>query len=220
MTSTPQVLIKNIIFDFGGVLLDIDYSLTMEAFARLNPLARNIFTQANQIDLFDDFEVGRLSPELFRSRLRKVLEFDGDDRELDTAWNALLLNLPKSRIDFILKLKARYRTFLLSNTNAIHKVEFDRTIARDIDGKYFSSAFEKIFYSHEIGLRKPHPEVFQFVLKENQLVAEETIFIDDSEQHIIGARSLGLQTVHLKPPLRIEDVFTEDLQVQKSMLVG
>ena len=118
------------------------------------------------------------------------------DEELLHAWNVILLDIPKPRIDAVHKLKQRFRTFLLSNTNAIHVAEFEKTIDETMGIEYFRSAFEHIYYSNELGLRKPHTEVYEFVLKQHGLVAERTLFIDDTIRHVEGARKAGLKGHH------------------------
>jgi putative hydrolase of the HAD superfamily len=191
--------VKNIIFDLGGVIIDIDYNLAAKAFKDLGIVDfDNFYSKAKQSTLFDDFEKGFISNEDFRVQLRSYLPSSITDLQIDNAWNAMLLGIPASRIDFIQQIAAKYRIFLLSNTNRIHIEAF--TIYNDEKfGKgYFESIFEYCYFSSDIGMRKPDAEIFEFVLSENGLLKEETIFIDDSIQHIDGALKIGLHAELLK----------------------
>ncbi len=198
--------IKNIIFDFGGVILNLDYRLTVASMAQLSGNDKDIYSQFKQLAFFDDFETGKISKDEFRQNLKKALDCHATDDVLDRAWNAMLLDLPADRVAFIHSLKPRYRTFLFSNTNIIHKEAFDVTISQSVGKDYFDQAFEKTYYSHEVGMRKPHAEVFEFIVDKNALVAEETLFIDDSIQHIEAAQKLGIKTIHLKPPNKLVEI--------------
>jgi putative hydrolase of the HAD superfamily len=123
------------------------------------------------------------------------------------AWNVILLGIWPKEVEFVRSLSNNgVRTFLLSNTNAIHVAEFERMIAEKMDFEVFKQAFEKIYYSNAIGLKKPHPETFLQVCEWNGLLPSETLFIDDSLQHVEGAIKAGLHAVHLKPGERISEL--------------
>lgn len=204
--------IKNIIFDLGGVILNIDYQKTIDAFESLG--ISNFdqkYSQAKQSPLFDDLETGRITPDVFRESLRLYLNTSVSDELLDQAWNALLLDFPEERLRLLGKLKKKYRTFLLSNTNAIHYSEYSSRLQKQFGIPNLSSYFEKEYYSHEIGLRKPDPEVFEFVLNSNNLSIDETLFIDDSYQHIHSASDMGIQTVWLNNGKTIIELFKDEV---------
>ncbi len=191
--------IKHIIFDLGGVILNINYQLTIDAFNKLGFVHfEKFYTQKNQISLFDAFEIGKISPHDFRTSLKKNCQTPLSDANIDAAWNAMLLDLPENRLRFIESLKNNYSVFLLSNTNKIHITAFKNIINKNIGYNRFKSAFNDCFYSSEIGLKKPDPNCFLHVLKKYNLNKEETLFIDDSPQHITGAMHLGLMTYFLK----------------------
>jgi len=202
---------QNLIFDLGGVLLNIDYQRPIAAFQKLTsqpePLA---FTQQQQSTLFDALETGQLSSADFRSALRRTYAIADaiPDEELDTAWNAILLDLPESRVRLLRALtEAGYRLFLLSNTNEIHRTAFDRIIRQqhpDLPGGLLD-LFERVYYSHELGLRKPDPAIFHRVVTENGLDPDCTLFIDDSTQHVAAARTVGLHALWLEPGQTITD---------------
>lgn len=190
--------IKNIIFDLGGVILNIDYNLTIEGFKNLGvENFDSLFTQAQQVGLFDELDKGLITPEQFRDDIRHITCINLSDQQIDIAWNAMLLDFPPSRLALLKKTHAHYRTFLLSNTNAIHFVEYNRVLIDTFGVHNLSEFFEKEYYSHLIHLRKPDAEAFEIILRENNLNPCETLFIDDTKQHIEGARKLGILAHHL-----------------------
>ncbi|MBL7890626.1 MAG: HAD family phosphatase [Bacteroidia bacterium] len=199
---------KNIIFDLGGVILNIDYDLSVQAFRKLGlDNFQEHFSQAQQKHLFDQYEKGLITSDEFRAELLKHFDETVSVADIDNAWNALLLDLPKERLDVLLSAKSNYRTFLLSNTNEIHINEFNRYLKREFDLNSLKSFFEKAYLSYEIGMRKPDKEIFQFVLDQNGLLPEETLFIDDSKQHIDSAQKLGINTYWLTNGKTIVDIF-------------
>ncbi len=196
-----QKNIKNIIFDLGGVILNIDYNKTAEAFKNLGfDNFDELYSQSKQNHIFDDLETGKLSANDFRNYIRKnVPHLTLSDQSIDSAWNAMLLDLPKERIQLLQTINKDYRIFLLSNTNEIHVKAFTNYINQTFVPNLFDNIFEQYYYSNEIGKRKPDVATFQYVITENNLKPEETLFIDDSIQHIKGAEKVGLQTYLLNP---------------------
>ncbi len=202
--------IKNIIFDLGGVIINIDYGKSIQHLQQLCKDNCNIaFSQKEQSHLFDLFETGVSSNEEFRNNLRQTYQIDATDEQIDDAWNAMLLDIPQERIDLLLELGKHYRIFLLSNTNAIHMKRFNEIVEHSFTIPSLDSLFDKSYYSHLVGKRKPDAAIFEQVLAENGLEKAETLFIDDSIQHIESARNVGLQTLHLQPPLTINQVFAD-----------
>lgn len=189
---------KNIIFDLGGVILNIDYALLIRSFSKIGlPGFEEHFSQKNQKELFDQYEKGEISSADFCKNLKTYCKEGVTDQMIKDAWNAMLLDLPKERLDLLYKMKRIYRTFLLSNTNEIHIQSINEYLKKEYSMEDLSSCFEKMYLSFEINKRKPDAEIFELVLKENKLVAGETLFIDDSVQHIESAQKLGLQTYFL-----------------------
>ncbi len=201
--------IKNIIFDLGGVLLNINYKVTIEAFKNLGITNfEELFSQASQNQIFDGLDTGRLSPAEFRDRLRKVSGLDLSDEQINTAWNALILDFPAQRITLLEDTAQHYRTFLLSNTNAIHYPAYTAILKKEHGYESLAGLFERHYLSHEIGMRKPDVEIYQFVLQENDLKGDETLFIDDTLKHVEGARKAGLQAYWLDlEQEKVEDLF-------------
>jgi putative hydrolase of the HAD superfamily len=194
--------IRNIIFDLGAVLLDIDYNRTADAFKRLGLVSFDaIYSKKKQDHFFDDFEKGLMPESVFRSEIRKHLPATVTDDQIDAAWNAMLIGMPQGRKEWLRNTGTRYRIFLLSNTNTIHIRGFQELVGND-----FNSIFEKTYFSCEMGMRKPDVEIFEKVISDHLLLPSETLFIDDSPQHVEGARQVGLQALHLIDGVRVEDV--------------
>ena len=189
--------IKAIILDLGGVILNINYQKTINRFEKIGiKRASSLYSKQTQNNLIDQIETGAISEKDFLNGIQN-LAGKTTHKEIKNAWNSMILNLPDSRVKSIQKVKSKYKIFLLSNTNSIHIAEFKRKIG-DLKYYKFYNLFEKIYYSHEIGYRKPNKEAFQIILNENNLIANEVFFIDDSYQHIKTAESLSINTHHLK----------------------
>ncbi len=188
-----------IILDLGGVIIDLDYYRTAKAFVNLGlENFDDIYSKAKQSNLFDDFEKGIMSVDGFRAELRKHLPKNTSDHEIDHAWNAMLIDIPVHRVEFIKKLGQKYRIFLLSNTNHIHVKAFSKMADAVFGKNNFLEIFEKYYLSCEMGMRKPDAEIFEKVLTDNNLDRTKTLFIDDSNQHIDGALKIGLPAELLK----------------------
>ncbi|MCS7018983.1 MAG: HAD family phosphatase [Cytophagales bacterium] len=198
----------NIIFDLGGVLLNLDIARTIRAFSTLTGKDfTQWYSQNKQKAFFTDFETGKITPDEFRQILRQELQAPLSDAEIDHCWNAMLLDLPIERLQLLEQLKSQKRIFLLSNTNAIHKAAFEKIIQTQHGIASLSHFFEQDYYSHLLGMCKPHPEVFHYILETHGLEAKETLFIDDSIQHVEGAKKAGLQAIHLTGNTDIVRIF-------------
>jgi putative hydrolase of the HAD superfamily len=192
--------IKNIIFDMGGVLLNLDFKSTQDAFRNLG--MNNIdelFRHGHTASFFKEYEKGTLSDEEFIREAKAFLKQDVSDGQVIDAWNAMLLDFPADRISFVEQLKQGYRIFLLSNTNAIHYRCFQATYRDAYGGKSFNDLFERAYYSHLIKFHKPDTRAYQLVLDENRLLPEETMFIDDSFANVEAAEQVGIRGYFLKP---------------------
>ena len=199
-------MLPHLLFDFGGVLIDLDYDATPAALRRLSRAGSTVeYSQARQAELFDQFETGHLSPAEFRDGLRRSYDLDATDEQLDAAWHAMLLDVPAERLALIGELRARgHQTALLSNTNALHIAEINRRLAGRYGFKHgIADVLDRVFYSQEVGLRKPGEEIFRHALDEMGWQAVDTLFIEDSPQHVATARRLGLRVLHLAPPLTL-----------------
>ncbi len=185
--------IKNIIFDLGGVLIGIDYHATINAFKNLGvEKFDEFFTQLKQHHLFDKWDIGGITPEQFRHQLREISGLPMSNEQIDHAWNAMLGIMPNNRIPLLENVSKNYRIFLLSNTNAIHIPYFKRYITENFGYDGLDNFFENLYYSHEIGHRKPDAGAFNHVIAQNGLNAAETLFFDDTHMHVAGARKVGI----------------------------
>ena len=196
--------IRNIIFDLGGVILNIDAKLTFDAFSKLGWNGSRGEEMVHQSkELFYDLEKGNASLEAFHHHFRRLINQNIQNEEIDEAWTAMILDIPSDRVKYLEALRKKYRIFLLSNTNEIHKVKFHREFKENY-GFSFYDLFERNHYSHEMGKRKPDTEIYLQVLEENQLVPGESLFIDDLEENVLAAESVGIQGLHIQPGTLLE----------------
>ena len=199
--------IRNIIFDLGGVILDIDFKRTEKAFVDLGITNfGELFGLGHAASFFKDHEAGRITDDEFLDSLRKLANNSLTGDAVQKAWNALLISFPTERIELLKKLNGRYRLFLLSNTNAIHLAAFQKIYREAFNNGSFSDLFEKVYYSHEIRLRKPDKEIYLYVLKDSGLNPTETVFIDDALVNVEAARASGMQAIHIQPGTTILDL--------------
>ncbi|HEY1009831.1 MAG: HAD family hydrolase [Daejeonella sp.] len=188
--------IKNIIFDYGNVIFMIDFKRTQHSFTELGiKNVERFFAHTGHDPLFDKFEQGLISSAEFRDGIRRITEKpDLTDEQIDRAWNTLLIGITPGNHDLLLSAKKKYRTFLLSNNNEIHYKWIMEYLKNEFHLPSNEVFFEKDYYSHLMKMRKPNADIFQFVLDAHDLKPAETLFIDDSPQHIRTAASLGLNT--------------------------
>ncbi len=211
--------IRNIIFDFGGVILNIDHRLSINCYKILGVKNfETVFSAVKQDKVFDNFEKGHLSEDEFREKIRELTGKNLSNIKIDHAWNAMLLNLPKERFDLLRKLRYKYRIFLLSNTNIIHYQSYMDYLQRSYGINNFEDIFEKAFLSFEIGKRKPYKEAFFHVIDEADINPEETLFIDDSPEHVEGARLTGINSYWLNiREESITDLFDSNGNINKEL---
>lgn len=185
-----------ILFDLGGVLIDIDYQATEKAFVQLGTVDfQEAYTQFQQNQLFDLFETGKISAQHFINKLLDKTRKGTSPNEVVHAWNAMILTFSDKKVQLLLELAKTRRIALLSNTNELHMVQVLKEWSK-VSHVPFTSLFEHVFLSHEIKQRKPHPETFKWVCSQLKVEPEKVLFIDDSPQHIEGALEAGLQTFY------------------------
>ena len=200
-------MIKNVIFDFGGVLYDINFALTFDAFKHLGiPDFEQLFSQFNADPLFEDLETGRIRPAAFYEKIRELTSQDFSNDQIKEAWNALLIGYRKPSLDFLVSLQNNYKLFLLSNTNQIHYEHFAPQLKAQTQYHNLESFFSHAYYSHEMGRRKPDTDTFEYVLRDAGIQAEETLFIDDSYTNLPNAERLGMKTHLLQPGEKVEQL--------------
>ncbi len=186
--------IKNIVFDFGGVLVDLDRERCIESFERLGVNVRDALGQYVQSGVFSGIETGEIDTEEFCDALRQISgRPDIRDRKITDAWNEFLVGIPSERLECLAALKDKYNLFLLSNTNRIHwsLATNDLFLYRGRTVDYY---FEKIFLSYKIGITKPDSKIFKIAIKESGVNPAETLYIDDSEDNCKAAAKEGFKT--------------------------
>ncbi len=196
--------IKNIVFDLGGVVIDIDFELTFNAFAQLSPYSlEEVKKIMSELNVWDVYERGTLSDQEFVTTIRKSLKLTQSDEEIIVAWNALLLELPKERIDLVKEINKKYSTYVLSNTSNLHIIGVNDILEKSTGENDLKNVFGKIYYSYEINRRKPDRDIYEFLLKDANIKPEETLFLDDNVDNVLAAQKVGIQTIHVEPPISI-----------------
>ena len=199
--------IKNIIFDLGGVLLDLDVQKTFDAFGEIG-LSKEIMMKRynREENFFFQFERGQISANEFRASLRKMIGNSVSDEKIDYAWNEMLRGFRDDTIRLLFDLSGKYPLYLLSNTNEIHLPFYSEEFRETSGGTALQEYFIETYYSHKIGMRKPEPESFRYVLNDAGIEPAETLFIDDFEENCVSARETGLIAHQFKPEENLKDV--------------
>lgn len=193
--------IKHIIFDLGGVIVTLDPQFTTIEFSILSGKnAHEINDFALMYPLFHHYEKGLIDNSNFRKGVRELLEIEAADDVIDFGWNAMIIDIPKERLEWLRALKKKYHVTILSNTNDIH-ISYVHNMLKEEHGlEDFSSLVHQVYYSHEINLRKPDTDIYQHVLNNASYLPEETLFLDDNLENIEGAQEVGIQTIHVTNP--------------------
>lgn len=195
----PAPAIKNILFDFGGVICDLNMQLTYDRFKEMGMHHFNTaYSVSEQEDIFRSYERGDLSSGEFRDILKKLFDQPVTDTQIDEAWNAMLLDIPLPRVRLLEKLRPQYRTFILSNSNEIHYHHYLQNFRLQTGYNNFEELVEKTYFSFKIHLQKPGKEIFDFVIRDSGILPEETLFIDDSTPNTETAKKMGFQVWRLK----------------------
>lgn len=194
-----------VIFDFGGVLLDLDLDSTAKAFADLGiPDFKRLFTLYHASPVFLDLEIGKTDPDAFAAGIIKEIGHPVSPQQVFDAWNTILGDFRRESLDFVKRLGEKLPVYLYSNTNIIHYDVFQRRIAETTRYAHLNDLFRRAYYSHEMGMRKPHAEGYLHILEQEGLQAGNTLFVDDNLDNILGAQAVGLMTHHLQSEERIE----------------
>ncbi len=194
---------KNILFDLGGVILDINVQATLKQFYELGfPAELMQFPNSMTTDLYFRYETGKLDTEQFRNEIRKAAGVEMTDHVFDEAWNAMLIRFPEERIALLKRLSKRYNLYMLSNTSSLHVKVFEKMYL-EVAGEPMQEVFKKIYYSHEIGWHKPDLEAWEYVLNDAHIKAEETLFLDDNIHNIKASQELGFQTIHIHERIQL-----------------
>jgi glucose-1-phosphatase len=205
-----QKTIKNIVFDYGNVIINLDIEATYRAFEELGAARfSEAWDEIIKDRLFQKYERGDISNTDFRNFLRKALPPGITDDKIDWAWNEILKDMPESRIQLLHKIKNQYRTFILSNSNDIHYQHYVKDLQEIHHFRDFDQLVEKAYFSFQVNLAKPEAAFYQLLLNNHGLKPEETLFIDDIKQNIDAAAALGIQTLWLTPGMDICNLFND-----------
>jgi HAD superfamily hydrolase (TIGR01509 family) len=198
--------IRNIIFDLGGVIINLDNRRTEEAFTNMGVKNfRQYFGHGHAASFFKEYEVGKITDRQFIDALREMTGLDVPDQVIIDGWNALLLDFPPERIQLLRHLGKSYRIFLFSNTNALHLDALQKIYVDSFGSGSLEDLFEKTYYSHLLGLRKPDRESYEYILREQGLSGAETLFVDDAIINVEGAETAGLKGLYLRPGITLLD---------------
>ncbi len=198
--------LKNIVFDLGGVILDLDVNGTLELFLNLGfPKELLSYPENFYTDIFFNYETGKVTTDAFRDSIRELAGVHFSNSEFDEAWCTMLSRIPRKRTELLKDLSAVYNLYILSNTSELHINRFN-TMFHEAAGFPLSEVFQHGFYSHETGYHKPDQAAFKHLLKNAGIRAEETLFLDDNIHNVKAAKELGFNVIHITDNLRMEDV--------------
>ncbi len=200
--------IKNIIFDLGGVILDIDETIVYKELEKMGISTSELAYSEEFIEIMSKFDTGIYTAPTFRKRMKALLHQEKmTDQKFDSIWNAMLLDIPRERIEAIEKVKKHYRIFLMSNSNVIHYDLYVRDLQLRFGYNEFDELFDKSYFSFAEHLEKPDPRFFELILDHEGLIPEETLFIDDTAKNIQVAKSLGIRTYHIRRDELVRNLF-------------
>ncbi len=203
-----SVKIKNIIFDLGGVILDIDETIVYKELEKMGISTSELVHSKEFMDIMSKFDTGIYTAPTFRKKTKALLGQEKmTDQKFDSLWNAMLLDIPRERIEAIEKVKKHYKIFLMSNSNEIHYDLYVRDLQLRFGYNEFDELFNKSYFSFAEHLEKPDPHFFELILDHEGLLPEETLFIDDTEANVKVAQSLGIHTYHISRDELVRNLF-------------
>ncbi|MDT8309190.1 MAG: HAD family phosphatase [Bacteroidales bacterium] len=193
-----KTAIHDIIFDFGGVIYDINFMHGAAAFINLGiDDFENMYSRAINTGIFDLYEKGAISSSRFRDALREISGLQHTGQQIDDAWNAILTGFVTERIHLIEKVKNHYNIHLLSNTSEIHYRKFLKEFQEQYGYPDFEALFMHVWISFKMGMRKPSEEIFRFIIKQSKFTPASTLFIDDNLENVVAARRVGINSYYL-----------------------
>ena len=200
--------IKNIIFDLGGVILDIDETIVYKELEKLGINTSELARSKEFIEIMSKFDTGIYTAPTFRKKMKALIgQGKMTDKRFDAIWDAMLLDIPRERIEAIEKIKKHYKIFLMSNTNVIHYDLYVRDLQLRFGYNEFDELFNKSYFSFAEHLEKPDPRFFELILDHEGLLPKETLFIDDTEKNIKVAQTLGIRTYHIRRDELVRNLF-------------
>ncbi len=211
--------IKNIIFDLGGVILDLDESITYKELGKMGINTSELAHSKDLMEILSKFDTGIYTAPTFRKKMKALIGQEKmTDQKFDSIWDAMLLDIPRERIEAIEKVKKHYKIFLMSNSNVIHYDLYVRDLQLRFGYNEFDELFNKSYFSFAEHLEKPDPRFFELILDHEGLLPEETLFIDDTEKNIKVAKSLGINTYHISREELVRNLFENG--ILKDGIVG
>jgi glucose-1-phosphatase len=203
--------LSTLIFDLGGVIIDLDMNYTYQAMADLLQMELSeILDWVSSSRIFTNYETGKISDAAFREFIRIKSKAPIMDDTIDDAWNAMLGTIPAQRINWVKELSRKYTMMVLSNTNAIHIRAFNEILQQSSGHSHLHHVFHHVYFSHEVGMRKPDSAIFSFILEKHGLRPDEVLFLDDTEANVMAAQSLGIPSIRiLQADEQLETLFNE-----------
>lgn len=203
--------IKTVIFDLGGVILDLDVNATIRQFSLLSGMSlEEVRELYSTHPVFHQLEKGIVDEEVFRKEVRDLFDSKRvSDERIDDAWNSMLVRVPEARLTLLKELKNQYHVIILSNTNSIHVRHINQVILPQAGAYSLEPFVHRVYFSHELKMRKPDAEIYQHVLSAGSLQPEETVFLDDNGDNIVAAEKLGINIVHITHPDKVFELFKQ-----------
>lgn len=197
--------VNTLIFDLGGVIVDLAPDRTLSEFAKLSGKPMNEVLQLHATHpAFHAYETGRIGETEFRDAVRAMFQANASDQEIDRCWNAMLIGIPDKKLEMLTLLKKYFTTMALSNTNSIHLKYINEVI---LEGQSLDDYFHHAYYSHTLGLRKPDRGIYEFVLKTHRITPDKAFFLDDNADNIAAAKSVGVEALLIEHPDKVIDLF-------------
>jgi|TARA_B110000881_G_scaffold220145_1_gene244213 epoxide hydrolase-like predicted phosphatase len=198
--------VKVLLFDLGGVIIDIDPSNTINTLRSLSKDPSNNFSgldyryskeKSPLLQIFFEYEKGNISDDIFRDGIRKIGNIDASNSKIDSIWNSVIVKIYRDLLDIIFSLRNRFKIMILSNTNYIHKKHFNQLVV-EMYGKRFDELFDMVFYSYELGTRKPEKTIYQRVLDDCKFEGSDILFFDDMKENLEASEMVGMKTFHVR----------------------
>ena len=201
--------IDAIIFDFGNVLIDLDYPKVIKGFSQVAKKNQDEIEElVVTAPVLQKFEMGMIGPDEFRAKMNSILGTKMGERQFENIWNSMLKSITKERMDKVLKIGERFDTFILSNTNMIHEMAYEEMIMMETGKDSLRDFVKEVYYSHEIGMRKPNPNCYNFVIDDIGLYASRMLFLDDRLDNVEAAQKSGLKSIQIfDPDKQLNEIF-------------
>ena len=201
--------IDAIIFDLGNVLIDLDYPKVINEFSKISHQNTQKIRELVVTDpILQDFEIGKIDAHAFRKKINFSLGSSVNDKVFDKIWNSMLKQISKERMNMLTQFRKKFKVYILSNTNIIHQSAFERLLFNSTGKSSFEHFADKVYFSHEMGMRKPDQQCYEFIIKDIEKDPSSLLFLDDREDNLLGAQSCGINTLQITDPdKQIKELF-------------